>query len=372
MMLIVYGSYLFFQLKSHAEIYNAPSQKAPKRKRSKDKTGEMNKGVAQMAVGPAAALGGEGFHNPEAWVGHPDDVEDNDEPEEPRLSVIGAVFTLCAATALIGINAEFMVSGIAAIVKMSNISPEFIGLILIPIVGNAAEHATAVTVAIKDKMDLAIGVAVGSSMQIALFVLPFVVIVAWIAGIDQMTLEFDGFLIALLFGSYSLSGFIQTNFNSRRPPCQLPNRRRQLTLARRSHAHGNVHNYRRGRLLLPCQSRRCWLSISECMHYRALNLGMFDKEGSGHTFCSSLWMSKPAFRTTSSARHVSGHYQRIFQKFSSICNHLVVVIVRNLRSITTLFAAINQRHRVTHNAGSEDILSYRIRHVFRSTAGGTG
>lgn len=61
------------------------------------------------------------------------------------------------------------------------ISPEFIGLILIPIVGNAAEHFTAVTVAYKDKMDLAIGVAVGSSMQIALLVLPLLVVIGWIA-----------------------------------------------------------------------------------------------------------------------------------------------------------------------------------------------
>lgn len=48
--------------------------------------------------------------------------------------------------------------------------------------GNAAEHATAVTVACKDKMDLAIGVAVGSSMQIALLVLPLVVVIGWIMG----------------------------------------------------------------------------------------------------------------------------------------------------------------------------------------------
>jgi Ca2+:H+ antiporter len=57
-------------------------------------------------------------------------------------------------------------------------------LILLPIVGNAAEHATAVTVAIKDKMDLAIGVAVGSSMQIALLVLPLVVVIGWIIGVS--------------------------------------------------------------------------------------------------------------------------------------------------------------------------------------------
>jgi Ca2+:H+ antiporter len=58
---------------------------------------------------------------------------------------------------------------------------------LLPIVGNAAEHATAVTVAIKDKMDLAIGVAVGSSMQIALLVVPLMVVLGWIIGADMVS-----------------------------------------------------------------------------------------------------------------------------------------------------------------------------------------
>lgn len=67
-----------------------------------------------------------------------------------------------------------------------DIGETFVGLILLPIVGNAAEHATAVTVACKDKMDLAIGVAVGSSMQIALLVLPLVVVIGWCMGLDDM------------------------------------------------------------------------------------------------------------------------------------------------------------------------------------------
>lgn len=67
-----------------------------------------------------------------------------------------------------------------------DIRETFVGLILLPIVGNAAEHATAVTVACKDKMDLAIGVAVGSSMQIALLVLPLIVVLGWIIGVDDM------------------------------------------------------------------------------------------------------------------------------------------------------------------------------------------
>lgn len=68
----------------------------------------------------------------------------------------------------------------------------FIGMILLPIVGNAAEHVTAVTAAYKGKMDLALGVAVGSSTQIALFVIPFSVIVGWVVSVP-MTLNFEIF-----------------------------------------------------------------------------------------------------------------------------------------------------------------------------------
>lgn len=74
------------------------------------------------------------------------------------------------------------VDSIDGLTANGGISDYFVGLILLPIVGNAAEHATAVTVACKDKMDLAIGVAVGSSMQIALLVLPLIVVLGWIMG----------------------------------------------------------------------------------------------------------------------------------------------------------------------------------------------
>lgn len=75
-------------------------------------------------------------------------------------------------------------------VETTIIGETFVGLILLPIVGNAAEHATAVTVACKDKMDLAIGVAVGSSMQIALLVLPLIVVLGWIIGMSSLLFLF--------------------------------------------------------------------------------------------------------------------------------------------------------------------------------------
>lgn len=113
--------------------------------------------------------------------------EEDDEQEVPQLHFYVAVLTLVISTVFVALCAEFMVDAIDAVTSgNSGISQTFVGLILLPIVGNAAEHATAVTVAVKDKMDLAIGVAVGSSMQIALLVLPLIVVIGWIMGNDDM------------------------------------------------------------------------------------------------------------------------------------------------------------------------------------------
>lgn len=135
-------------------------------------------------------------------------MREPEEKESPQLSKWVALFTLAASTALVAICAEFMVDSIDAITQGGSVSRTFVGLILLPIVGNAAEHATAVTVACKDKMDLAIGVAVGSSMQIALLVVPFTVVLGWIMGKADMNLAFDGFQIAVLFVSVLLVNYL--------------------------------------------------------------------------------------------------------------------------------------------------------------------
>lgn len=103
---------------------------------------------------------------------------------------IAAGIVLVVVTVLVALCAEYLVGSIDDIVEKANISKSFIGLILIPIVGNAAEHVTAVVVALRDKMDLAMGVAIGSSIQIALGVTPFLVIVGWIIG-QPMSLRFE-------------------------------------------------------------------------------------------------------------------------------------------------------------------------------------
>ncbi|RMZ76809.1 hypothetical protein DV738_g4685, partial [Chaetothyriales sp. CBS 135597] len=198
LLLIVYGCYLFFQLKSHARMFSEPSKKTAKR----DVKGKLLAVLPERFQGrstPTASTENEADDNND---------DDNDEPEEPSLSVWVAVITLAASTALVALNAEFLVDAINDVTCGGGISKNFVGLILLPIVGNAAEHATAVTVAVKDKMDLAIGVAVGSSMQIALLVLPFIVVLGWIIGKDDMTLFFDGFQITVVFVAVLLVNYL--------------------------------------------------------------------------------------------------------------------------------------------------------------------
>ena len=178
LLLITYGCYLFFQLKSHVEIYNRPSLKV-KRRHQRISKGEASRGIVQIAGISAMSMGGESAQLVQVQT-------PEDEPEQPQLTIPVALITLGVSTALIAICAEFMVNSIDALTTSGSIGETFVGLILLPIVGNAAEHATAVTVACKDKMDLAIGVAVGSSMQIVLLVLPLMVIVGWILGVESM------------------------------------------------------------------------------------------------------------------------------------------------------------------------------------------
>lgn len=132
----------------------------------------------------------------------------DEEHEEPEISRTSAVLLLLGSTALVALCAEFMVDAIDGVVSgSSGVSEAFIGLILLPIVGNAAEHVTAVTVAVKNKMDLAIGVAIGSSIQIAIFVTPLVVVLGWIMNKD-MSLYFTLFETISMFVSAFIVNFL--------------------------------------------------------------------------------------------------------------------------------------------------------------------
>jgi Ca2+:H+ antiporter len=127
-----------------------------------------------------------------------EEEEDDEEEEEEEASIPFwvAMVGLLITTLTVTIFSDFLVDSIDDFCEASNMSKTFVGLILLPIVGNAVEHITAVTVAVKDKMDLSMGVAVGSCTQISLFVVPVTVLIGWALDRD-MTLNFPQFEIIL-------------------------------------------------------------------------------------------------------------------------------------------------------------------------------
>jgi Ca2+:H+ antiporter len=105
---------------------------------------------------------------------------------------------LIIATLGVSVCSHYFIDSVDGIVEVSGISRAFIGLIIVTIVGNAGEYATAVNAAMKDDLNLAIAVVVESTFQIALFVTPFLVILGWIMA-RPMALCFDIFVITVFF-----------------------------------------------------------------------------------------------------------------------------------------------------------------------------
>ncbi|KAI8866469.1 calcium/proton exchanger [Ramicandelaber brevisporus] len=166
----------------------------------KEETDTLNKDVRNMSRGVSLVLivvyvlfiyfqifaskpGEPTGHNVEA-EGH-----EEEEEEEPSINFYFAIALLVIATALTALCAEYLIGSLNGLSTAWNLNKKFVGLILLPLVGNAAEHLTAITCAIKDKMGIVIGVAIGSSIQIALFVTPLSVIIGWAMG-KPMTLDF--------------------------------------------------------------------------------------------------------------------------------------------------------------------------------------
>ncbi|TXG55603.1 hypothetical protein EZV62_020859 [Acer yangbiense] len=155
-MLVAYAAYIFFQLKSQDNLYEP-----------------INEGETPTE-------------------------ESSDDEEVPAISKWESIIWLSVFTAWISILSEFLVDAIEGASVSLKIPIAFISVILLPIIGNAAEHAGAVMFAMKDKLDISLGVAIGSSTQIAMFGIPFCVIIGWIMGCP-MDLNFQLFETATLF-----------------------------------------------------------------------------------------------------------------------------------------------------------------------------
>ncbi|KAM5530208.1 hypothetical protein V8D89_016122 [Ganoderma adspersum] len=133
--------------------------------------------------------------------------EQQEEEEEPQMNMVAAASGLLLVTVVTSFCADYLVASIEETAERYSIPKPFIGLILLPIVANAAEHVTSVWMAMKNKMELTIGICVGSSIQIAAFVVPLLVIVGWITHHD-LTLFFADFETIVLFVSVLLVNFL--------------------------------------------------------------------------------------------------------------------------------------------------------------------
>ena len=165
-LILVYGLTLLFSMKTHAYLYEV--------------------GIAEIE-------------------------EDEVTLEKPNLWLWSGVLLVC--TLLVAWESELLVDSLEVATSKLGLSALFTGVILVPIIGNAAEHATAVTVAMKNKMDLAMSVAVGSSMQIALFVAPVLVIAGWIVG-QPMDLDFNPFELVAVAVSVLIANSISSDGKS--------------------------------------------------------------------------------------------------------------------------------------------------------------
>ncbi len=126
---------------------------------------------------------------------------------EPNWSRRMAIGVLIAATVAIAALSEVLVGAVEPVVEEYGISEFFLGIILIPLVGNVAEHVVAVQMAIKDRMNLSLAISIGSSLQIALFVTPILVFVSLIMG-NPLQLTFDQFEIVAMIGASLIAALI--------------------------------------------------------------------------------------------------------------------------------------------------------------------
>jgi Ca2+:H+ antiporter len=176
-LILTYAAGLWFSLKTHRDLFNPRA--------------ESHAGVAVAGTGGTAPAEEE-----------PEEEEEEGEPWSTRRSIMA----LAIAGLAVGLMSEILVDSITETAEKINLSEFFIGAIVVAIVGNAAEHWVAVLVAAKNKMDLAVNIAVGSSAQIALFVAPVLVLCSFFLGPHPMPLVFNAFeiggvIIAVLIAS---------------------------------------------------------------------------------------------------------------------------------------------------------------------------
>jgi Ca2+:H+ antiporter len=197
-LMLVYGLTLLFAMKTHSYLYDV---------------GIAEEDISIAGLGVDIDTISADISDDESAHSNTHSNNGHVEPHKPNLKLWIGV--LVAATLVVAVESEFLVGTLEVASKQLGLSELFTGVIILPVIGNAAEHATAVTVALKNKMDLSLNVAVGSSMQIALFVAPLLVIIGAFMG-QPMDLDFNNFellsVVVAVFVANSISADGKSNW----------------------------------------------------------------------------------------------------------------------------------------------------------------
>lgn len=206
--LIAYVMYLFFQLKTHSDWFELQLDDMPPQQQQ-----QAADDVSEAKVKQRNGSDSSNDHEiviDDNIIDYAEQHEDDGGGQDPDLSGTGALILLALVTVCVALQTDLLVDTIEDVAKQWNLSEAFIGVILLPIVGNAAEHASAVTMAAKQKLDLSIGIAIGSSCQIALMLIPVIQLLSWAIG-AEMTLAFGVFSTAVLVLSVLMVNFLLKN-----------------------------------------------------------------------------------------------------------------------------------------------------------------
>jgi Ca2+:H+ antiporter len=206
--IVSYFLYLYFQLKSNRDQYSEPEIKVKNARYPKSagrETGEVTRAIAAMG-GLSGAPGGPVVKPDQKWK-RPIVFEEEEEDDEclAKLSYTTSIILLVISTTLMAFNSEFAANSIQSLLTEAKLSKTFIGLVILPILN---VDPICLYVARKDKLDLSIALTLEKCMQTALMVVPFLVLLGWWMGIEDMTLDFDAFPVLTLFISIVIVSYV--------------------------------------------------------------------------------------------------------------------------------------------------------------------
>ncbi|KIW14783.1 calcium/proton exchanger [Exophiala spinifera] len=206
MILVSYALYLLFQLKMHRRLFDKPSER-PRKVAIKKSTRVVVPDKLRPSPPVAAARREQIEDSPEDEYreeedggGNDDDDDDDDveaeEEETPVLSFLAAFVTLIVSTVLVAFNADFAIGSVQKMVRQAGVSQTFVGFVIFPLLSNDPES---IFLAARNKLYLSISLTLDKCMQVALLIVPLLVMIAWAMANEEMTLDFDGFPVVVSF-----------------------------------------------------------------------------------------------------------------------------------------------------------------------------